>query len=48
MKEKKNVWLIIGIIAAILLLSYWLVFSPSAEKKIDQQGQEIINDLSID
>lgn len=48
MKEKKNVWLIIGIIAAILLLSYWLVFSPNAEKRIDQQGKEVINDLTID
>lgn len=48
MKNKKNVWLILGIIIAILLLSYWLIFSPRAESRIDRQGQDVIEDLTID
>lgn len=48
MKNKKNLWLLVGIIIAIILLSYWLLLSPRAENRIDRQGQDVIEDLTID
>lgn len=48
MKEKNRTWIIIAIIIAVLLLGYWVLFSPRVEKDVNQQSKEVIEDLTID
>ena len=48
MKEKNRTWIIVAIIIAVLLLGYWVLSSPRAEKDVNQQSKEVIEDLTID
>lgn len=46
-KNSSRIWTTIAIIVAVFLLGYWIVFTNKVEKAVDQQGEEVIEDLSI-
>lgn len=48
MKEKNRTWIVIAIIIAVLLLGYWIFFSPEVKDTVEQQSKEVIEDLTID
>lgn len=48
MKEKNKTWIVIAIIIAVLLLGYWIFFSPEVKGVVEKQSQEVIEDLTID
>lgn len=49
MKENNKPWLVVGIIIVIvLILGYWVFSSKSVERKVDQQSEKVIEDLTIE
>lgn len=46
-KNSSRVWTTIAIIVAIFLLGYWIFFTKKVENAVDQQGEEVIENLSI-
>lgn len=48
MENGKRTWTIGIIIAAIIIFGLILFCNRRIDNKVDQQGKEVINDLSID
>lgn len=47
MKEISRTWIVVAIIIAVLLLGYWLFFSPEVKNAVEQQSHEVIEDLTV-
>lgn len=48
MRDRKRTWIAIAIIIAILLIGYWVFFSPEVRNDVQQQSKDVIEDLTLD
>ncbi len=48
MNDKRKLWTIGAIIAAIILIGILFLYNTRVEKAVDEQGQEVLEDLTID
>ncbi|MEG2573673.1 MAG: hypothetical protein RSA44_03320 [Bacteroides sp.] len=48
MENKKRFWTILAVVIAISFLIFWIFFTQRVENAVDQQGQEVIEGLTIE
>lgn len=48
MNDKRKLWTIGAIVAAIILIGILFLYNARVEKAVDEQGQEVLEDLTIE